>query len=97
MRHETGARAEDGEIAAALLHFLELIVDNGFAKFIVADLQLAHLGPGGGIVDPRNLPVTPVLERLWRRGIVAVHVDNQFGYPSRMAADLIGPFASPLG
>src|SRR5690349_20324501 len=95
MRHETGARAEDGEIAAALLHLLQLIVDDGFAKLVVADLELTHLGSGGGIFDPGNLPVAPVLERFWRRGVMAVHVDNQLAIPPgwRQARSAV---ASPL-
>src|SRR5579863_5585106 len=76
MGHEACARAEDGQIAAPLLHLPELIVDNGLAQLVVADLQLAGLGSDRGILDPRDLPVAPVLKSPGRRGVVAVHIDD---------------------
>src|SRR5579863_2155156 len=76
MGHEACARAEDGQIAAALLHLPELVVDDGLAQLVVADLQLARLGSGGGILDARDLPVAPILEGLGRCGVVAVHIDD---------------------
>ena len=85
MSHEARARAEDREIAAALLHQLELVVDDRFAQFVVADLQLVGLWPDRRILDARDLPVAPILERLGSRGVVAVYVDDHFGLPSSVA------------
>src|SRR5487761_2593330 len=85
MGHEARARAEDGQIAAALLHLPELVVDDRFAQLVVADLQLAGLGPDRGILDARDLSVAPILEGLGRRGVVAVHIDDHLIPPSAMA------------
>src|SRR5947207_2568043 len=76
MRHEAGAWTEDGEIDAALLHLLELVLLDRLAQFIVADSQLGDFGHGRGIVDCGNLPVAPVLERFRRGGVMPVAVDN---------------------
>jgi hypothetical protein len=38
--HEAGARAEDREVGAALLHQLELVGLDGLADLVVADLQV---------------------------------------------------------
>ena len=38
--HETGARAEDGDVRAALFHQTQLIGLDGFAQFVVADFQV---------------------------------------------------------
>jgi hypothetical protein len=40
VRHETGARAEDGDVRAALFHLGELVGLDGFAQFVVADFQV---------------------------------------------------------
>src|SRR5215475_4772568 len=82
MSHEARPRAEDREIAAALVHQPELVLDDRFAQFVVVDLQLAGPWPGRRILDDaRDLPVAPVLERLGGCGVVAVYVDDHFGLP----------------
>ena len=64
--HEAGAWAEDGQVAAALLHLLELVGEDGLAQLVVADaarsraaracrpergdLFVAPGGEGGGAV-----------------------------------------------
>ncbi len=95
VRHEAGARAEDGEIAAALLHLLELVADDALAQLVVADLELADLRHRRGILDARDLPVAPILKRLRRRRVVAVHVDDQFSLlPERRPTRSV--FSAPL-
>ena len=72
MRHEAGARAEEREVAAALLHQLQLVVSmdsRSSSSLIFRSLTLAS---GGRILDAGDLPVAPVLQRLRRRGVVAV-------------------------
>ena len=76
MGHEAGAGAEDGEIAAPLLHQLELVRFDRLAKLVVADLEFGDLGRLGGILDAGDLPVAPRLERLGGGGVVAVAVDD---------------------
>ncbi len=49
MRHEAGARTEDGEVEAALAHQAQLVALDRFAQFVVADAQLGsarHLAQG---------------------------------------------------
>jgi hypothetical protein len=50
--HEAGARAEDGEVAAALAHLGQLVQLDGLAQFVVADLQVGRLGHLGGVLMP---------------------------------------------
>src|SRR6185312_13595378 len=76
MGHEAGARAEDGQIAAPLFHLPELVVDNGLAELLVADLQLAGLGSDRGVLDAGNLSVAPILKGLGRCGVMAVHIND---------------------
>src|SRR5579864_3443899 len=76
MGHETRARREYGEIAAALLHQLELVVGDGVAQLVVGDFQLARPGLDGGVLDSGDLPVAPVLELFRRRRVMAVYVDD---------------------
>jgi hypothetical protein len=62
--HEAGARAEDGEVGAALLHQAQLVAFDGVAQLVVGDLQLGGFGAqrrGGEVVD---LAFAPVFQRL---------------------------------
>jgi hypothetical protein len=76
MRHEAGPRREDGEVAAAFLHLLELVRDDGFLQLVIADLQLGHLRHLRRVLDAGNLAIAPFLERLGRGGVVTVNVDD---------------------
>jgi hypothetical protein len=77
VRHEAGAGTEDGDVRAALFHLGQLVELNAFAQFVVADLELGHFGHGSRVFDARDLFVAPVFQRLGRRGVVAVHVNDQ--------------------
>ena len=76
--------------------FLSWLLTMTLAQFVVADLQLADLGLGRGILDAGDLPVAPVLERFRRRGVVAVHVDDQLVLPPGWR-QTDRSVASPLG
>ena len=77
MRHEAGARAEHGQVAAALFHLRQLVGLDGLAQFVIADLEVSHFGHQGRVLDAGNLFVAPVLERLGRGGVVTVDVNDQ--------------------
>src|ERR1700746_1385019 len=81
MGHEAGTRAEDGQIAAALLHLLELIVDDRLAQFVIANLQVTGFWLGGRILDARNFPISPILPSLRRRRVMAMYVDDHLALP----------------
>src|SRR4029453_4465800 len=91
MRHEAGARAEQGEVAAALLHLLELVVGDGVAQLIVADLEIAGLWHQRAILDARDLPVAPILQRLGCGGVVAMDVDDHCVSPLLAAGSKFPP------
>ena len=77
MRHEARARAEDGQIAAALLHLLAAgcrRCDSRSSSSLIFN-SLA-LGAARRILDAGDLPVAPILKGFGRRGVVAVHVDD---------------------
>jgi len=75
--HEARARAEQRDVAAALLHQPELVGLDGLAQFVVADVQVCHFGHGRWILDAGDLRIAPVLQRLGGRGVVAVAVDDE--------------------
>ncbi|CCD95517.1 hypothetical protein BRAO375_4360016 [Bradyrhizobium sp. ORS 375] len=74
--HEARARREHREVAAALLHLLELVALDALAQLVVADLELGGLRHDRRILDARDLPVAPLFQRLWSRRVMAVHVDD---------------------
>ena len=76
MGHEAGARAEDGQIASALLHEAQLVRLDQLAKLVVADLELRDLGRLGGILDAGDLPVAPRLEGFGSGRVVPVAIDD---------------------
>jgi hypothetical protein len=88
MGHEACARAEDGQIAAPLPHQPELVVLYGVAQLVVADLQLGGPRPHRRVVDASDLAVTPVLQRLRCRCVMAVTVDDHWNSPCRVNSDL---------
>jgi len=55
-----------------------LIVLNAFPQFIIADLELRDLGAELRVFDPCDLPVSPLLQRLGSRGVVTMHIDDQW-------------------
>src|SRR5260221_6733044 len=74
--HEAGARAEDGEIGAALLHQLELVGLDGLADLVIAELQVAGPGGLGRVLEACDLQVAPGAQGRGRGGVVAVYVDD---------------------
>ena len=76
MGHEAGARAEDRQVAAALLHQAQLVRLDQLAKFVVADCQFRDLGRLGGIRDAGDLPVAPRLQRLGSGRVMPVAIDD---------------------
>jgi hypothetical protein len=77
MRHEAGSGAENRQIAATLAHEFELVQLDRFAQLVVADDQFRHFGHAGGVFDAGDLAVTPVFQRFWCGGVVAVGVDDE--------------------
>ncbi|MPN05686.1 hypothetical protein SDC9_152937 [bioreactor metagenome] len=74
--HEAGARTEDGEVGAAFLHQLELVLFDGLAQVVVADLQFAELGCQRRVLEAGDLAVAPFFQRFRCRRVVAVDVDD---------------------
>jgi hypothetical protein len=74
--HEAGTRREDGEVGAALPHLPKLVLLDGLAQLVVADLQFRCLGHQRRILDAGDLAVAPLFQRLGRGGVVAVDVDD---------------------
>ena len=77
VRHETGAGAENRQIATALAHEFELVQLDGLAQLVVADDQFRHFGYAGGVFDTGDLAIPPVFQRLGCSGVVAVAVDDE--------------------
>ena len=75
--HKTGARAEDGEVGAALAHQAKLIGLDRFAQLVVADFQVSDFGTQFGRVEVGDLCIAPVLQRFGGGGVVAVAIDDQ--------------------
>ena len=75
--HETGTRREQGDVAAAFQHQLELVGANSLAEIVVADFQIHRFGHFGRVCDARHLRIAPILQRLGGGGVVAVAVDDQ--------------------
>jgi hypothetical protein len=76
MRHEARARAEDGEVEAALTHESKLVAFDRLAQLVVADLQLGWFRHLRRVAKRGDLAIAPRLERLGRGRVVAVDVDD---------------------
>jgi hypothetical protein len=85
VRHEAGARRKQREVAAALLHQAQLVGLDGFAQFVVTDLQVGGSGHQGRVLNAGDLLVAPGFQRLGRGGVVAVAIDDQRGFHGRSA------------
>src|ERR1700761_5189675 len=88
MRHKACAWTEDRQVAASLLHSGQLVADDAFPQFVVADLKLTDPRHRAGVLDPGYLPAAPGLQCFWGGGVVAVDVDDH-----AMCSD----YFSPLG
>ena len=76
--HETGARREQRDVAAALLHQPQLVGLDRFAQLVVADLQVGRARHHARVLDACDLLVAPRFQRLGRRGVVAVAIDDHW-------------------
>ena len=77
VRHEAGARAEDGQVTATLFHQTQLICFNRLAQLVVADFQIADLWHDSRVFDASDLLVAPDFQRLGGGGVVAMAVDDE--------------------
>ena len=77
VRHKAGTRAEQRQVAAALVHQAQLVLFYRLAQLVIADFQVTDLGHHGGVFDTRNLLVAPYLQRLGGGGVVTVTVDDE--------------------
>jgi hypothetical protein len=68
MRHATSRRREQREIGASLLLQFELALDNRFPDLVIRDRQ--RFSEGGP--SARDLPLTPLLQLLWRCCVVSM-------------------------
>ena len=78
MRHETGTRRKQRDVAATLSHQAQLVARYRFTQFVVADLQVRRPGHHGRVLDAGNLRLTPVLQRLGCGGVVTVTVNDEW-------------------
>ena len=90
MRHEARARTEDREVAAPLVHQLQLVHLDRFAELVVADRQLGGLRHFSRIPDAGDLPVAPDFQRLRCGRVMTVTVDDHSRRSSRALVDSNG-------
>ena len=77
VRHKTGARAEQRQVAAALVHQTQLIEFDRLAQFVITDFQVADFGHQDRVFDTGDLLVAPGFQRFGRGGVVAVAINDE--------------------
>src|SRR5215831_10869642 len=81
MCHETCSRTEDRKVATTLLHQLELICFDRLANLVVGNLEVGHLWHYRRVFDSGDLLISPVVQRLRRRRVMPMAVDNHRALP----------------
>ena len=75
--HETGARAEQGQVRSALFHQTQLIGLNRFAQLVIAYFQVSYFRTELRRIQIGNLCVAPVFQCLRGSGVVTVTINDQ--------------------
>src|ERR1700736_6505863 len=76
VRHRRSPRRKNGDIGAPLTLQLELRAFQALPDLVVRDVDFAVVGWLPCILQRGDLRVAIVLERLWRRGVMPVTIDD---------------------